>query len=75
MTDKKIICSVTGEQMNEGWVTNLHGSQDFYFKYEKDALNWCIENGFSSLEEAFNVEDEDEVYRGDEPPIYFTSFE
>ncbi len=68
-----VYCSATGEKMNEGWVTTLH-NQNFYFKHEKHALQWCKENGFSSLDEAFNVEDEDEVYRGDEAPIYYTTF-
>jgi len=37
--DSKRICFVTGEEMTEGWVVN---DGELYFKYEKDALAWCI---------------------------------
>ncbi len=43
-------CSVTGEGMNEGWVTDS-GSE--YFKYEEDALAWCNTHGYNSVNEAY----------------------
>lgn len=47
-------CSVTNQGMFEGWVVN---DGDMYFKYEKDALQWCIDNGYKSLDEAYNNDD------------------
>lgn len=49
-------CSVTDEEMTEGWVVN---DGELYFKYEKDAINWCTENGYSGLQEAY---DDDVIY-------------
>jgi hypothetical protein len=43
-------CSVTGEGMNEGWVTD---SGNEYFKYEEDALAWCNTHGYNSINEAY----------------------
>lgn len=42
-------CSVTGEGMNSGW-TNDDGI--WYFKYKKDALKFCKDNGCKTLDEA-----------------------
>jgi hypothetical protein len=45
------MCSATGEGMNEGWLTD---NDDFlYFKYKKDALKWCTDNGYEDLNDAF----------------------
>jgi len=49
-------CSVTGEGMNEGWIAN---DGQFYFKYKKDAIAWCKNNGYKSLNKAFS---EDAIY-------------
>ena len=46
-------CDITGETMTEGWVAN---DGEMYFKYEKDALAWCIENGYESIEDAYENE-------------------
>lgn len=54
--DSKRICSVTGEEMTEGWVA---GDGEEYFKYEKDAKAWCIENGYAGLQEGY---DDDVIY-------------
>lgn len=54
--DSKRICSVTGEEMIEGWVVN---DGELYFKYEKDAVAWCISNGYKDLQEGF---DSDVIY-------------
>lgn len=43
-------CSATLEGMDSGWVVN---DGDEYFKYEKDAVKWCRENGYSSLKDAY----------------------
>ena len=42
-------CSVTDEGMNEGWTNDACGD---YFKYEKDALQYCKDNGCETLDEA-----------------------
>ena len=55
------ICSVTGEEMTEGWVA---GDGEEYFKYEKDALAWCKNNGYETLQEGF-----------DDEAIYWTEWE
>jgi hypothetical protein len=44
-------CNITGEGMNEGWVTN---DQCWFGKYETDAENWCKEDGYASLEDAID---------------------
>ena len=46
-------CSVTGEGMDEGWVTE---NTDEYFKYEQDALKWCKQNGYKSIKKAYKEE-------------------
>jgi hypothetical protein len=55
------ICSITGEQMVEGWVAN---DGEHYFKYEKDALAWCISQEYEDIQSAYN----DDV-------IYWTEWE
>ena len=50
------ICSVTGEEMSSGWCAN-DGME--YFKYEKDAVQWCISNGYKNMQEAY---DDDAIY-------------
>jgi hypothetical protein len=47
--EKCMLCSVTGESIDEGWQVNEFG---FYFKYEHHASQWCLEWGYSSIEEA-----------------------
>ena len=47
--EKHMVCSATGERMNEGWKVTQFG---FNFKYEHHAFQWCLECGFSSIEEA-----------------------
>jgi hypothetical protein len=54
-------CSITGEPMTEGWVAN---DGEIYFKYEKDALAWCLENEYESIEDAYENE-----------AIYYTEWE
>lgn len=49
-------CDATGEGMNEGWVV---GDGDLYFKYERDAMQWCKDNGYNGIQSAF---DEDVMY-------------
>lgn len=49
-------CDVTGEGMNEGWVI---GGGDSYIKHEADALAYAKEQGYASIEDAF---DEDAIY-------------
>jgi len=61
-------CSVTGEGMDEGWVTT---NSDEYFKYEKDALAWCIKNGYADLTEAYEF---DEDLGEEEGAIYWTQW-
>jgi len=51
--DDTRVCDITGEPMTEGWVAN---DGEMYFKYEKDALAWCIENGYESIEDAYENE-------------------
>jgi hypothetical protein len=46
-------CSVTHEAMDEGWITE---NTDEYFKYEQDALNWCKQNGYKSIKQAYKDE-------------------
>lgn len=53
------ICDVTGEKMSEGWVVNDFINGELYFKYEKDAKAWCIENGYADLQQAYY---EDVIY-------------
>ena len=43
-------CSITGEGMNEGWVGD---DGCFYFKYEKDAKQWCISRGYRDIDDAY----------------------
>lgn len=43
-------CDVTGEGMNEGWYAEGCG---MYFANEEDALQWCIENDYKDLKEAY----------------------
>jgi hypothetical protein len=43
-------CDVTGKGMNQGW---LFGD-GYYVAEESDALEYCIENGYSSIQEAFD---------------------
>ena len=50
------VCDVTNEGMNEGWV---FGDGEGYFKYEKDALEWAIANGYADLDEAY---EDDAIY-------------
>jgi len=50
------ICSVTGEEMTEGWVWD---DGEAYFKYDKDALKKCKKNDYISLDHAF---DDDRIY-------------
>jgi hypothetical protein len=47
--EKCMLCSVTGESIDEGWQTTEF---DFIFKYEHHALEWCKLNGFPSIEKA-----------------------
>jgi len=49
-------CDVTHEGMNEGWVV---GDGEEYFKYEEDAIKWCKQNGYKSLDKAY---DDDAIY-------------
>jgi len=43
-------CDITGEGMNEGWVAN---DGEMHFKYEADALQWCIDNGYRDIDDAY----------------------
>lgn len=54
--DSKRVCSVTDEDMTEGWVVN---DGELYFKYEKDAIQWSIDNGYDGLQSAY---DDDVIY-------------
>ena len=47
--------------MSSGWCVN---DGELYFKYEKDAINWAVSNGYKDLQEAYD----DEV-------IYWTDWE
>lgn len=47
-------CSITGEGMNEGFMTE--GITTEYFKYKKDAVKWAKNNGYKTLNEAHNDE-------------------
>lgn len=49
-------CSITGEGMNEGWVVD---GGEMYFSKEEDALKWCIEHGYESIEDAY---EDDVIY-------------
>ena len=49
-------CTATGELMNEGWYAE--GSMS-YFKHEADAVKYCNELGYNSLDEAYEA---DEIY-------------
>lgn len=49
-------CSATGEGMNAGWVAEYALE---YFKYEEDAIAWCKNNGYKSLDKAY---DNNEIY-------------
>ena len=42
-------CDVTGVGMNKGWLFN----DEYYVANESDALEYCIKNGYSSIEEAY----------------------
>jgi len=55
------VCSVTGCGMNEGWVV-CDGV--IYFSNEEDAIKWCTDNGYASIDEAY----EDDA-------IYYTAWE
>jgi hypothetical protein len=59
--DNVRICSVTNELMTEGWCVN---DGEMYFKYEKDAIQWCKDNEYEGLDDAYN----DDV-------IYWTEWE
>lgn len=54
-------CDVTGKGMNEGWVV---GDGEMYFANEVDAIKWCTDNGYASMDEAY----EDDA-------IYYTAWE
>jgi hypothetical protein len=54
-------CSVTGEGMNEGYVIR---DGEKYFKYEHDAIQWAILNGYQTLGEAYKLDE-----------LYWTSWE
>jgi hypothetical protein len=54
--DNVRICSVTNEEMSEGWCVN---DGEMYFKYEKDAVKWSTDNGYESLQDAY---DNDVIY-------------
>jgi hypothetical protein len=54
-------CDVTGRGMNEGYVI---GDGEMYIKDESDMLSHVIEQGYSSLDEAYD----DEYY-------YYTEWE
>lgn len=43
------ICNITNEVMTCGWVTN---DCDMYFKYKRDAIDWCRANGYQDLADA-----------------------
>ena len=43
-------CDITGEGMNEGWVAN---DGEMYFKYESDALQYCIDQGYRDIDDAY----------------------
>lgn len=43
-------CDITGEGMNEGWYSEGCG---MHFKYEADALQWCIDNGYRDIDDAY----------------------
>ena len=45
-------CSVTGQGMNSGWVAY---DGEYHFKYESDAEAWCVERGYSDLQEAYDA--------------------
>jgi len=46
------VCDITGEPMTEGWLAD----DSIYFKYEKDAIAWCIENGYESIDDAYECD-------------------
>lgn len=54
------ICSYTGQPMSTGWVT----WNDDYIKFEKDANQWCLDNGYESIGDAY-----------DDDAIYYTEWE
>ena len=54
-------CDVTGVGMNEGWVV---GDGEYYIANEGDAIKWCLDNGYVSLDDAY----EDEA-------VYWTAWE
>ena len=47
------VCSITGEGMNEGWITEDYAT---YFKYETDALKWCKEQGYETIDDAYDAD-------------------
>ena len=49
-------CTATGELMNEGWYAEGNVS---YFKYEADAVKYCKELGYESIDDAYEA---DEIY-------------
>lgn len=51
--DETRICSITGETMTAGWVV---GDGEMYFKYQKDAEAWAIENEYDSIEDAYDMD-------------------
>lgn len=55
-------CDVTGQGMNEGWVTESFYL--WYFANEEDAVKWVLANGYDSLDDAY----EDEA-------VYWTAWE
>jgi hypothetical protein len=47
------VCSITGEGMNDGWIS---GDRSTYFKYETDALKWCNDQGYETILDAYDAE-------------------
>lgn len=50
------ICSITKKKMYDGWVAH---DGDMYFSNKDDAVKWCLECGYESLDEAY---DDDAIY-------------
>ena len=70
-------CDKTHEGMNDGWVVN---DGEMYLKYENDVFLWAKQNGYDTLEEAFNDDviyytewDEDDIDEDDEPIYEFNN--
>lgn len=43
-------CDITGKGMNEGWYAEGCG---MHFANESDALQWCIDNGYRDIDDAY----------------------